>query len=84
MYGGGRGRGGGQVPVPFCILNSSTSVRASSLIAAAAGRDVGVCVRARPRRAPTCAHMCIRAFGVLVSVCICARSAEGAGCYPPP
>lgn len=69
---------GGGVPVPFCILNSSTSVQPFSVVAAA-GCDVCVYV---------CVDMCVCVYerrcvlGVFVSVCICACSAEGAGCYP--
>lgn len=52
--------GGGGVPVPFCILNSSTSVQPFSVIAAA-GCDVCVHV---------CVHACVFVYGcTCVSVC---------------
>lgn len=60
----------GGVPVPFCILNSSTSVQPFSVVAEQVVMSVCTCART---------FMQMRVF---VSLCICACSAEGAGCYP--
>lgn len=52
---GGLRRGRGGVPVPFCILNSSTSVQPFSVVAAA-GCDVCLC-------ACLCVlHVCLSAY----------------------
>lgn len=57
--------GGGGVPVPFCILNSSTSVHPFSAVAAA-GCDVCVYVCVY-----VCVCVCEQVHMCVLSVCVC-------------